>query len=215
MVVFRLKSGKQRQSLSLQYTTINDIPGRNRPRIQFKSALIPGLRCREANSTDVPIKIDFPAQHDFFLDISTNLTYNRLYIQHKRKIRGVSYMTTACIAIIIIVLISSYMCYRKGYMSLGRSVFPIALVPIAHILGTNIIVPLMRAGSLLKESAAEMSIVTAVDVAACVASSAIIIVISKGLFKRNATRRTYFTALTVFMAILTMALLINYYNGFK
>ena len=83
------------------------------------------------------------------------------------------------------------------------------------VLGTNIIVPLMRAGSLLKESAAEMSIVTAVDVAACVASSAIIIVISKGLFKRNATRRTYFTALTVFMAILTMALLINYYNGFK
>ncbi len=124
-------------------------------------------------------------------------------------------MTTACIAIIFIVLISSYMCYRKGYRPLGRSILPISLVPAAHILGTNIIVRAMRAGSLLKETAAEMSIVTAVDVAACVTASAVIIVFSKSLFKRNATRRTYFTTLTVFMAVLTLALLINYYNGFK
>lgn len=123
-------------------------------------------------------------------------------------------MTTACVAIIFIVLISSYMCTRKGYLTVARSFLPIALVPAGHLIGTEVIVRLMKAGGLLKEVAAAMSIVTAVDVAACVAGCAVIIFLSKSIFRRNSTRRTYFTSLSAFMVILTLVLLINYYNGF-
>ena len=59
-------------------------------------------------------------------------------------------MTTACIAIIFIVLISSYMCTRKEYTKVGRSILPIALVPAGHLIGTEVIVRLMKAGGLLK-----------------------------------------------------------------
>ena len=123
-------------------------------------------------------------------------------------------MTTACIAIIFIVFISAYMCFRQDYRLVGKTILPIALVPAGHLFGTIAVVGLMKSGGLLKETAAAMSIVTAVDVAACVSGCAIIIVLSKSAFKRNATRRTYFTGLSVFMVILTLALLINYYNGF-
>ena len=123
-------------------------------------------------------------------------------------------MTTACIAIIFIVLIYSYMCTRKEYTKVGRSILPIALVPAGHLIGTEVIVRLMKAGGLLKEMAAAMSIVTAVDVAACVVGCAVILFFSKSIFRRNSTRRTYFAALSVFMVILTIVLLINYYNGF-
>ena len=52
----------------------DDIPGRNRSRIQLKFALTPDLRCRAANSTDVPIKIDFPDHMDLNVDkIDTQL----------------------------------------------------------------------------------------------------------------------------------------------
>lgn len=123
-------------------------------------------------------------------------------------------MTKACIAIIIIVFISSYMSARNGYKTVGRSVLPVALVPAGHIVGTGIVVRLMKAGGLLKEAAAAMSIATAVDVAACVAGCALVIAISRTLFKRNATRRAYIAALSTFMGLLTLVLLINYYNGF-
>ena len=123
-------------------------------------------------------------------------------------------MTTACIAIIIIVVLSAYICERNGYRNVGISILPVALVPTGHILGTEVIVRLMMAGKLLREAAAAMSIVTAVDVASCVIGCAIIVYSSKPIFRRKATRRTYFTALSVFMGILTLALLINYYNGF-
>ena len=83
-------------------------------------------------------------------------------------------MTKACIAIIIIVLISSYICTRNGYKNVGNSILPVALVPVGHIIGTGIVVRLMKAGGLLRESAAAMSIATAVDVAACVAGCALV-----------------------------------------
>lgn len=123
-------------------------------------------------------------------------------------------MTKACIAIIIIVLISSYICTRNGYKNVGNSILPVALVPTGHIIGTGIVVRLMKAGGLLLESAAAMSIATAVDVAACVAGCALVMAISKSFFKRKATRRIYISVLSCFMGILTLALLINYYNGF-
>ena len=123
-------------------------------------------------------------------------------------------MTTACIAIIFIVLISAYMCTRKGYATVGRSILPIALVPAGHILGTEVIVRLMKTAGWLKEIAAQMSILTAVDVAACVIGCVFIIMISKSIFRRNSTRRTYFSVMSVFLCVLTLALLINYYNGF-
>ena len=84
-------------------------------------------------------------------------------------------MTTACVAIIIIVLISSFMCTRHGYRAI-------------------------------------VSIVTAVDVAALVAGAAIVIVSAKPFFRRKATRRSYCIALIAFMAILTLALLVNFYG---
>ena len=123
-------------------------------------------------------------------------------------------MTTACIAIIIIVLISAYMCIRKENKKLGLSIMPIALVPAGHILGTVIIVRLMKAGGLLKETAAAMSIVTAVDVAACVIGAFLVSAASREIFRRKTTRRTFVSAMSIFLAILTLALLINYYNGF-
>ena len=123
-------------------------------------------------------------------------------------------MIKACIAIIFIVFICAYMCMRKGYKTVGLSIMPVALVPAGHIIGIELIVRLMKAGRMLKETAAAMSIVTAVDVAACVAGCAIVIAFSKKIFRRNATRRTYFVGLSAFMGILTLVLLINYYNGF-
>ncbi len=123
-------------------------------------------------------------------------------------------MTTACIAIILIVFISSYMCMRKEYKTVGLSIMPVALVPSGHIIGTEVIVRLMKAGKLLRETAAVMSIATAVDVAACVVGCAFVIAISKTIFRRNATRRAYISVLSAFMGILTLVLLINYYNGF-
>ncbi len=123
-------------------------------------------------------------------------------------------MTKACIAIIFIVLISAYICVRKDYKKFGNTILPIALVPAGHILGTVVLVRLMRAGGMLKETAAAMSIVTAVDVAACVIGCVLVIALSKPLFRRKRTRSAYVTALNVFMGILTLALLINYYNGF-
>ena len=123
-------------------------------------------------------------------------------------------MTTACIAIILIVLISAYMCMRKENKQFGLSILPIALVPAGHILGTVVIVRLMKAGGLLRETAAAMSIVTAVDVAACVIGAFFISAAAKGIFRRKTTRRTFVSAMSIFMGILTLALLINYYNGF-
>ena len=123
-------------------------------------------------------------------------------------------MTMTCIAIIIIVLISAYMCMRNGSQKVGYSILPVAMVPAGHIIGTQFILRLMKAGGLIKEVAAVMSVATALDVAACVAGCAIVIVISKTIFRRNATRRAYIASLSAFMAILTVALLINYYNEF-
>ena len=40
------------------------------------------------------------------------------------------------------------------------------------------------------------------------------IAVSRTIFRRNSTRRTYAAALSAFMAVLTLALLINYYNEF-
>ena len=88
------------------------------------------------------------------------------------------------------------------------------MVPAGHIIGTRVIIYLMKAGGMLKEPAAVMSIATAFDVAACVAGCAIAIVFAKNRFRRSSTRRTYSVMLPAFMAILTLALLINYYNEF-
>lgn len=123
-------------------------------------------------------------------------------------------MTKTCVAIIIIVFISSYMCMRNGYKKVGLSVLPVAMVPAGHIIGTKIIIQLMKIGGLLREPAAVMSVATACDVAACVAGCAIAIAIAKSRFRRSSTRRTYSIILPAFMAILTLALLINYYNEF-
>lgn len=123
-------------------------------------------------------------------------------------------MTTACVAIIMIVFISAFVCYRNGYKNVGISILPVALVPAGHIVGTEVIVRLMKAGGLLREAAAAMSIVTALDVAACVAGCFIVPALARPIFRRNATRRTYCTTLSVFMSLLTLALLVNYYNGF-
>ena len=123
-------------------------------------------------------------------------------------------MTKTCVAIIIIVLISAYMCTRNGYKKIGLSILPVAMVPAGHIIGTRVIVYLMKAGGLLKEPAAVMSIATAFDVAACVAGCAIAIVFAKNRFRHSSTRRTYSVMLPAFMAILTLALLINYYSEF-
>ena len=123
-------------------------------------------------------------------------------------------MTKTCVAIMIIVFISAYMCMRNGYKTVGRSVLPVAMVPAGHIIGTKLIVRLMKAGGMIRETAAVMSLVTAVDVAACVAGCAIVIAISRTIFRRKTTRRTYAVGLSVFMAILTVALMVNYYNEF-
>lgn len=123
-------------------------------------------------------------------------------------------MTKTCVAIIIIVFISSYMCMRNGYHTVGKSILPVAMVPAGHIIGTKLVVRLMKAGGIMKETAAVMSVVTALDVASCVAGCAIVIAISKTIFRRNATRRSYVAILSAFMAILTLALLINYYSEF-
>ena len=68
------------QSPSLQYATNYDIPGRNRPRIQFKSILTPDLRCSWLYSIGVPIKIDFPVflvnQVYFFRKVCYNYRAN-------------------------------------------------------------------------------------------------------------------------------------------
>lgn len=119
-------------------------------------------------------------------------------------------MTTTCIAIIIIVLISSYMCSRNGYRAIGQSILPIAMVPLGHIIGSRLLL-LLRSRSIVPEMAA-MSIVTAVDVAAMVAASAIVIMTAKPFFHRKATRRSYCATLIAFMALLTLALLVNFYN---
>lgn len=119
-------------------------------------------------------------------------------------------MTTVCVAIIIVVLISSFMCIRRGYKTLGYCVLPIAMVPLGHIIGGRLLL-LLRAKSLVPEMAA-MSIVTAVDVAALVAGAAIIIACSKSFFKRKKTRNSYCLVMVAFTAILTLALLVNFYG---
>lgn len=119
-------------------------------------------------------------------------------------------MTTACVAIIIIVLISSFMCTRHGYRAIGQSILPIALVPLGHIVGSKLLL-MLKLKSIVPEMAA-MSIVTAVDVAALVAGAAIVIVSAKPFFRRKATRRSYCMTLIAFMAILTLVLLVNFYG---
>lgn len=130
-----------------------------------------------------------------------------------KKYRSAENMIKTCVAILIIVLISSYMCIRNGYKKIGLSLLPVAMVPSGHIIGT-LIIRLLKAGGMMKEPAAVMSVVTAFDVAACVAGCAIAIAIAKSRFRRNTTRRTYSVAIPAFMAILTLALLINFYNEF-
>lgn len=119
-------------------------------------------------------------------------------------------MMAACFAIVIIVLISSFMCVRSGNKKFGLSILPIALVPLGHMLGSQILLRL-NSRSIVPEMAA-MSIVTAVDVAALVAAAAVLIVCSKSFFKRKSMRSSYCTILTCFMAILTLVLLINFYG---
>lgn len=119
-------------------------------------------------------------------------------------------MTAACIAIILIVFISSFMCVRRGNKTLGQAILPIAFVPFGHIVGSKLLL-MLRAKQIVPQMAA-MSIVTAVDVAAFVAGAALIIMTASNFFKRKATRRTFCSALVMFMAILTLVLLINFYG---
>lgn len=119
-------------------------------------------------------------------------------------------MTTACVAIIITVIISSFMCLRRGHAKLGYCILPTAMVPLGHIIGGRLLL-LLRAKSIVPQAAA-MSIVTAVDVAALVAGAAIIIAVSKSFFTRTKTRSIYCTAMISFSAILTLVLLLNYYG---
>lgn len=103
-------------------------------------------------------------------------------------------MIAACVAIILVVLISSFMCIRSGYKMLGPSILPIALVPFGHIIGSQILL-LLNNKSIVPEMAA-MAIVTAVDVAALFTAAAVIIVYSKSFFKRKAMRRSYCSIMT-------------------
>ena len=119
-------------------------------------------------------------------------------------------MTTACAAIIIIVLISAFMCARTGYKKLGFSILPISLVPLGHIIGSQLLL-LLNNKAIVPEMAA-MSIVTAIDVAALCSAAAVLIVYTKSVFQKNAIRRSYCTAMICFMAILTLVLLINFYG---
>lgn len=119
-------------------------------------------------------------------------------------------MTTVCVAIIVVVLISSFMCIRRGYKTLGYCLLPVSMVPLGHIIGGRLLL-LLRAKSIVQEIAA-MSIVTAVDVAALVAGAALIIACSQSFFKRKKTRNAYRVAMIAFTAILTLALLVNYYG---
>lgn len=119
-------------------------------------------------------------------------------------------MTTVCVAIIVVVLISSFMCIRRGYKTLGYCILPISMVPLGHIIGGRLLL-LLRAKSIVPEMAA-MSIVTAVDVAALVAGAAIIIGCSNSFFKRKKTRNSYCLVMIAFTAILTLALLVNFYG---
>ncbi len=119
-------------------------------------------------------------------------------------------MTTACVAIIIVVAISSFMCIRRGYPKLGYCILPVAMVPLGHLIGGRLLL-LLRSKSIVPEMAT-MSIVTAVDVAALVAGAAIIIACSQSFFKRTKTRSIYCTVMIAFTAILTLVLLINYYG---
>lgn len=119
-------------------------------------------------------------------------------------------MMAACVAIIVIVLISAFMCVRSGYKKLGPSILPIALVPFGHIVGSKVLL-LLSSNAIVPEMVA-MSIVTAIDVAALVAGSAIIIVYSKSFFKRKAIRRSYCSVMVGFMAILSLILLVNFYR---
>jgi hypothetical protein len=102
------------------------------------------------------------------------------------------------------------MCVRSGYKTLGPSILPIALVPLGHIVGSQLLL-LLNNKSLVAEMAT-MSIVTAVDVAALVSAAAVIIVCSKSFFKKKSTRRSYCLVMIGFMAILTLVLLINFYG---
>ncbi|MBQ4395952.1 MAG: hypothetical protein II828_00355 [Clostridia bacterium] len=119
-------------------------------------------------------------------------------------------MITACVAIIIMVFISSFMCIRRGHNKLGYSILPVAMVPFGHLIGGRLLL-LLRTKSIVPEMAA-MSIVTAVDVAALVAGSAIIIAFSQSFFHRTKTRGIYCTVIIAFTAILTLVLLLNYYG---
>ena len=150
----------------------------------------------------------------FVLDIRAFPHYNNIDHIEFSQTGERSEMTKTCVAIIIIVFISSYMCMRNGYKTVGRSILPVAMVPAGHIIGTKLILRLMKAGGLIRQPAAVMSVATALDVAACVAGCAIVIAVSRTIFRRNSTRRTYAAALSAFMAVLTLALLINYYDEF-
>ncbi len=119
-------------------------------------------------------------------------------------------MTTACAAIVIIVIISSFMCIRRGYNKLGYCILPISMVPLGHIIGGRLLL-ILREKSIVPQMAA-MSIVTAVDVAALVAGAAIIIACSKSFFKRKKARNIYCTVMIAFMSILTLVMLINFYG---
>lgn len=119
-------------------------------------------------------------------------------------------MTTACVAIIVVVVISSFMCIRRGYRKLGYCILPISMVPLGHIIGGRLLL-MLRAKSIVPETAA-MSIVTAVDVAALVAGASIIIACSKSFFKHRKSRNIYCIIMTAFTAILTLVLLINFYG---
>lgn len=121
--------------------------------------------------------------------------------------KGVLTMTTACVAIIIVVAISSFMCVRRGYKKLGYCILPTAMVPLGHLLGGRILLHL----AVLPQDVT-FAVVTAVDVAALVAGAAIIIACSQSFFRRTKTRSIYCTAMITFTAILTLVLLVNYYG---
>ena len=116
-------------------------------------------------------------------------------------------MTTACVAIIIVVAISSFMCVRRGSHRLGYSILPTAMVPLGHLLGGRILLHLA-----VLPPDVTFAVVTAVDVAALVAGAAIIIALSQSIFHRTKSRSVYCGVLIAFTAILTLVLLINYYG---
>lgn len=124
---------------------------------------------------------------------------------------GIVFMMAACFAIIVVVLISSFMCVRAGQKKIGISILPIALVPMGHMIGSQILIRL-RNSSIVSPTVA-MSIVTAVDVAALVAGIAVIIAICQSCFKRKSSKRFYCTVLAIFMSVLTFVLLVNFYSG--